>query len=277
MTGVIITDCYDENVRLRQQARFASLFGVNPAFVGVQAPTHDLESAGLQAAGHLVDAVDAALGETVVLVNVASRGGQLRRKWHNGTPFCWFRVGEKLVASTYEGSALSLVRDLGLVSEVRLLDIPHVVKAAVGWGELTPELGEQIIHTQFRSLEFLPRVAKWVHEGCDVPSVAQSLAGLPQVGGKIWYIDNFGNAKTTVLPEEIEFEEGRRVILADGHEATCYRRLTDVPDGETALVIGSSGLGKQRFVEVVIQRRSAAQELGLAIGQDVLAAVPATR
>ncbi|MDF2461098.1 MAG: hypothetical protein K0S68_501, partial [Candidatus Saccharibacteria bacterium] len=261
----------------RQQARFMSLFGVSPAFTGVHAPTSDLESAGLQAAGHLVDALDAALGETVVLVNVASRGGHGRKKWPNGTPFCWFRVGDKLVASTYEGAALSLVRDLGLVSEVQLLDIPHVVKAAVHWGEITPETAEQITNTQFRSLEFLPRVAKWVHEGRGVPAVTQSLDELPDVQGKIWYIDNFGNAKTTRLPEEIGFDEGRRLAVAGGHEATCYQRLADVPDGETALVIGSSGFGERRFVELVIQRRSAARELGLAIGQDLLDAVTAPR
>src|SRR4051812_18208753 len=114
-TGIIITDCYDDNARVRQQARFMGLFGVNPAFVGVQAPTEDLESGGIQAAGHLIDQLDAAgslphgreRSRTVLLMNVATRGSHIRHKWPNGTPFCYFQLDDHtLVASTYDGPGL---------------------------------------------------------------------------------------------------------------------------------------------------------------------------
>ena len=41
----------------------------------------------------------------------------------------------------------------------------------------------------------------------------------------IWFIDNFGNAKTTILPEDIGYEEGKELQLVGGHDAA--RQLAD--------------------------------------------------
>lgn len=279
-TGVIITDCYDDNARGRQQTRFMSLFGVMPTFLSVVAPTSHLEAGGIQATGHLIDQLDAALsipaarrtGKTVILMNVATRGEDVRRKWNNGTPFCYAWVQDVLVASTFDGPGLGLARDLGLIKEVQVMDIPTVMKAAIGWGELTEAEADRIEHTQFRSYEYLPLAARWIFEGRDVPSQTDTLEHINSMSGHIWFIDNFGNAKTSILPEQIGFEEGKQLKLAGGQMATCHRRLADVPHGTVALTIGSSGYQNRRFVEVTVQRGNAAKVLGLSVGDEVLAA-----
>jgi hypothetical protein len=209
--------------------------------------------------------------QNVVLVNVAPRGEDVQKKWDNGTPFCYFKFGQTLVVSTYEGQCLALARDFGVVSEVELFDIPTVTAAAVEWGELTPEEAERINHTQFRSLEFMPLVAYWIWQGKPVPSTPQSLAELPSAKGKAWFIDNFDNVKTTILPEDVDFADGKQITFEGGVVATCYTRLADVPKGVTALTIGSSGYADHRFLEVVIGHRGrAATEIGLTIGTTLL-------
>jgi hypothetical protein len=271
--GTIITDCADANAQARQELRFDSLFGVKPSFLGVGSYSP------FEAAGNLIEQLDVLMNfpvsdksrQNIVLVNVAPRGEDVQKKWDNGTPFCYFKFGQTLVVSTYEGQSLALARDFGIVSTVELFDIPTVTAAAVEWGELTPEEAERINHTQFRSLEFMPLVAYWIWQGKPVPSTTQSLDELPSAKGKAWFIDNFDNVKTTLLPEDIDFADGEQVTLEGGIAATCYTRLTDVPQGVTALTIGSSGYGDHRFLEVVIGHRGrAATELGLTIGASVL-------
>jgi len=278
-TGVIITDCYDDNARGRQQTRFMGLFGVMPTFLSVTAPTSHLEAGGIQATGHLIDQLDAALslpkshqgGKTVILMNVATRGEDVRKRWNNGTPFCYAWVGDVLVASTFDGPGLGLARDMGLITEVNVMDIPTVMKAAMEWGELTEAEAYRIEHTQFRSYEFLPLAARWIYEGRDVPAEKHNLEHINSMAGHIWFIDNFGNAKTSLLPEQIGFEEGKEFKLASGKTAVCHRRLADVPHGTVALTVGSSGYQDRRFIEIAIQRGNAAKTLELAIGDEVLA------
>jgi hypothetical protein len=273
LIGSIITDCADDNARARQELRFKTLFGVQPAFLGVNSYN------SIEAAGNLVEQLDvlthfplaSQAPESVILVNVAPRSGDIKQKWENGTPFCIFRTGKTLVASTYEGHCLALARDLDITDTVELFDIPTVVKAAVGWGELTETEAKRIINTQFRSLEFLPLVAYWVWQGRDVPSTTQALAELPSAHGQAWFIDNFGNVKTTLTEKSVGFEEGKVVELINGVKATYYRRLADVPSGAVALTVGSSGYGDDRFLEVVIgQTGRAAEQLGFAVGASIL-------
>ena len=238
--GAIINDCADGSARTRQELRFNTLFGVQPTFLGVGSYSP------IEAAGNLLDQLDVLTKfpladknrENIVLVNVAPRAEDVKQKWDNGTPFCYFRRNNTLIVSTYEGHCLALARDLGIVSEVELLDVPTVTAAAVEWGELTAEDAEKINHSQFRSLEFLPLAAYWLWKGRPVPSQKQSLADLPSPDNQVWQIDNFDNVKTTLLPENIGFKQGNQVALHNGETATCYRRLADVPKGATALTIG---------------------------------------
>jgi hypothetical protein len=282
ITGSIITDCADNNARARQELRFSSLFGVQPTFLGLGAEAPDI-----QAAGNLIDQLDALTNlpvscgdkqQAVILVNVAPRGDKVRKKWANGTPFCYFRIGKTLIVSTYAGRALSLAYERKLLTSVELLDIPTVVAAAVEWGELTKEQAHHITNTQFRSFEFLPLVAYWLTQDRPVPSVTEDLDTAHDIQGKAWAIDNFGNAKTTLRASDIDFEEGKVVTLADGQSATCYRRLADVPKDTSALVIGSSGFASDRFLEVVVQWKddgffvsdSAAKRHNLSVGSQIL-------
>jgi hypothetical protein len=275
LQGIIINDCDDPNARARQEVRFNGLFGVKPDFVELGAEEPDLE-----AAGQLVDTLGALQTpeafpskRAVILVNVAPRGDDVREKWENGTPFCYARAGDTTVFSAFEGRALSLAARLGLVEEVELLDIPEVTGSLVERGQLTSEEAKAIQNTQFRSLEFLPLAARLLIGNVTLPSEKRRDIGRG-VHNRAWLVDNFGNLKTTLLPEDIEFEEGRSVRLAPGlagQEVVCHERLTDVPTGQFALTIGSSGYGPHRWLELVKQKGRAADDLNLSVGSKIVA------
>jgi hypothetical protein len=271
--GTIITDCADGPARARQELRFEALFGVKPTFLGVSSYSP------IEAAGNLLDQLDVLVNlpvsdkqrDNIVLVNVAPRAEDVKQKWDNGRPFCYFRIKNTLVVSTYEACCLALARDLGVVDTVELLDVPTVTSAAIEWGDLTPEEADRVNHTQFRSLEFLPLAAYWLWQGRPIPSQPRSLAELSSQSSQVWQIDNFDNAKTTLLPKDIAFKQGKQVVLHNGQLAVCFRRLADVPKGITALTIGSSGYGPHRFLEVAVGGCGiAASQHSLAVGSPVL-------
>lgn len=273
MIGSIITDCADDNARARQELRFKTLFDVTPSFLGVSSYN------SIEAAGNLVEQLDVLtnfpladkITDAIVLVNVAPRSKDIKEKWENGTPFCAFKTGSTLVVSTYEGLCLALARDFDITDSVQLFDIPTVTKMAVTWGDLTEEQAQRINNTQFRSLEFLPLVAFWLWRGRDVPHTVKKLDELPSADGQAWFIDNFGNIKTTLTEKSVGFKEGKVIKLHGGTEATCYRRLADVPSGAIGLTVGSSGYGQQRFLEVVIgQTGHAAKQLGMTVGSVIM-------
>lgn len=280
LIGSIITDCADDHTRSRQELRFKDFFGIAPTFVGVTSDMPDLEAGGV-----LLDQLEvltqmplARNHEAIILLNVAPRGGESQKKWDNGTPFCYFRVDNVLIVGAFGGQCLSLAKKFGVIDHVELMDIPTVTRAAVEWGDLTPAQAERINHTQFRSLEFLPLVAYWLWQKKPVPSVAESLDHLPNPNNLIWSIDNFGNAKTTLTAEDIDFAPGKLVTVPTGGVISCYRRLADVPKGDSALIVGSSGYKNHRFLELVVQwedggfkkSSSAASRYGLHVGSEVL-------
>src|SRR5512141_546524 len=115
MFVTLINDCRDANAFGRQATKAGALLGRLVVTVGVR---NDLE-----AAGNLVDALDAAEGrEGVILVNVAPRNGDAK-KWPNGTPFGWFKCGGTLVVASIDGLTLSLAKKLGLFEAVHVFDI----------------------------------------------------------------------------------------------------------------------------------------------------------
>ena len=111
----------------------------------------------------------------------------------------------------------------------------------------------------------MPFLAKWLFEKEEVPSEEMSLSDVPDCPKTVWWVDNFGNSKTTILPDEIGFEAGKKIQTKVG-EFTCYNRLKDVPNGQAAMIIGSSGYRNKRFLEIVAQGKSAAKEFGLHSG-----------
>ena len=268
----IINDCFDENVKARLGTRVSSLFGISPTIIGVGGnlvSNNSHDPAEYQAAGCLIDTLDAANGEKgIILVNVANRHGK-GKKWPNGTPFGYFYFKKALVVSTIDGLTLSLVKKLRLINSIQLLDIPKVANKMAKDKIITDALAMQIINTQFRSFEFQPRVAKWLVDGISVPAASYALSHVPQVKSAIWYVDNFGNCKTTILPKEIEFENGKDINTNLG-VFKCFTRLRDVPDGNKALILGSSGYKNKRFIELVIQGESAAKVFGLTPSSQVI-------
>lgn len=249
----------------RQTARTALLTGSSITAVGVDA------FADLAAAGCLIDALDAHMGaDSAILVNVAPRNGGAK-KWSNGTPFGFFKYFETLVIATVDGYTLSLVKKFGLTERINLLDIGAVVNKMQREHLLTQEQGDFIEASQFRSYDFLPRVASYLLHENEVPSTRVSLEDLnvPDAPHAVWWVDNFGNAKTTMLPDEVGFEPGKRATLTLG-EFMCYEGLSQIPDNEAGLVVGSSGLGEQRFLEIAVQGGRADEHINIAIGDELL-------
>ncbi len=148
MTITLITDCQDANAAGRQAVRLAGLFGTTPIIIGVKSD--------LEAAGNLIDVLDAAEDRPgVYLVNVAPRNGKAKQ-WPNGTPFSYFRYKRSLILSSIDGLALSLVKKLNLTSSVRILDIPSACEAMIQGGALLPTLAEAIRNAVSEYLEVIP-------------------------------------------------------------------------------------------------------------------------
>lgn len=258
MFATIISDCQDPNAVGRQLTRVAALFGSDVTrivVVGVQDE--------MAAAGNLVDMLDAADGaEGSILVNVAPRDGIKAgmERWLNGAPFVCFSVGNTMVISSVHGGTLSLVKKLGIVQTVGGFDIPTVMEWAVEQGLLTVGVADKIIGSQFRSFEFLPRVALWLHQGMNIPMQVTDISdvtGEPPI--VVWWVDCFGNCKTTLLYEDLgKIRESDDDAIKD---LPFYPHLSDVPNGTLAWIIGSSGFGEYRFLEIVLGGGNAAKYL----------------
>lgn len=251
----IITDCDDGNARVRQQTRISTLFpGIPTNFVGV--------SSDLEAAGNLIDVLDAA-GDTegIIAVNVAPRHGAAR-KWPNGTPFGYFWFKKILVVCTIDGEVLSLVKKFALADHVNVTDIREIMPL----GGYSKDEVDFAAKSQFRSFNYLPRLARIVWDKKEVASEKLSFKEIPDATTGVWWIDTFGNCKTTLLPEDITFEPGaKRSITLHSLivEAVCYNQLREVPDYHTGLTIGSSGYGDKRLLELVVQGTSAAKHYNI--------------
>ncbi len=257
---VYISDCRDDNTRGRLQARVATLFhDSHITFVGV----HD----DIEAAINLVDMIDAYDGAPgVILANVARREGHAK-KWPNGTPFGHFRIGELDIFTTIDGYILSLVQKLlDHDITVDIYDIPSVVPHMQG---LDAETQERIIHTQFRSFDYLPRLAAHIMAGEKLPKT-DTFTQVPLIPNAVCWVDSFGNLKTNILPEEVGFEVGKSVVVRVSANKQlrlpCYNRLKDIPDNTVAFTIGSSGMNQKRFLEIMQQGKSAAYSLGMGSG-----------
>jgi hypothetical protein len=242
-------------------ARIASLSDASVSFVGVGS------YADLEAAGNLIDCLDAYGGSRgAILVNVAPRH---KGEGENGTPFGYFWHNETLVVSTLRGLTLSLVKKLGIAAGFTELDVATASHVMAEAGLIEREEAERIAQSQFRSFDFVPRAAAFLLAGNKLPGTTHSMESIADSPGAIWWVDNFGNCKTTLLPEDVEFEVGKEIATVAG-SLLCTRQLKSVPNGRAALIIGSSGIGTRRFLEIVVQGESAAGKYGLAPGTPVL-------
>ena len=323
--AVIISDCIDENARVRQQCRFASLFGIGPSYIGVSSAYPELE-----AAGHLVDVLDAHRLMTpsssgtstptqsslvdvdasshiekdeapaspftaLIIINVAPRTESVKRRWGNGTPFCFFAIGGVLVVSTYSTPILALLfrilkKDTSVSQpKIHVMETGAVMQHAAQQQWIPQEEANRIINTQFRSYEFVPLVAYWIvtrGESGAIPCSVVSMShletaddddGASQTYGTsptsfIWFIDNFGNCKTSLLPEDIDFVENKKYsVTLENTESLIVKvpsvkRLSDAIPKVPAVIVGSSGYKNFRFLELVIKNANFAAKTGASIG-----------
>jgi hypothetical protein len=95
-----------------------------------------------------------------------------------------------------------LIKHCGISDHITIRDIPTVMQRCCEHGLCDQTLADHIIATQFRSFEFLPRVAQWVWDGHDIPATKKTLDYVPDAGTKVWFIDIFGNCKTTITPQD---------------------------------------------------------------------------
>ncbi len=261
----IITDCTSQNDRGRQETRFVTLFQMPISFVGIESTLGN--NSTIEAAGNLIDVLDASDDQRgIVIVNVAPRGNKNEGK--NGNFFCYFRYKNSLVISSTKGYTLSLVKKLKLVDSVNILDTEKVLDFAVSQKLISQDLKNHIVNSQFRSFDFVPRVAKWLTDGVKLPFNNTKIEQFDDIPACIWLIDSFGNAKSTLLKEAIQTGPDKKVKTNLGN-FHYYQRLKDIPKGETAIYIGSSGIENQRFVEIATQGipGSATKKLKLKVGQ----------
>ncbi|MEU5918623.1 SAM hydroxide adenosyltransferase [Streptomyces sp. NPDC047141] len=267
---VSLTDCADPNALARQSTRIAALFGATPTVLPLGGP--DPEGAAALTLLDLLRSTDLIGGPTqpvVVLVNIAPRDGH----WPNGVPFCYFRHGHHLVISTLSHRVLApLVTYLGL-TEVHVTDVREVLEAAAaGWAELTPAEIEEMARTQFRSLWYVPLLARWLADGREVPAVPTAVDQIVADDVRVAVVDNFGNCKLDRPAAELPgYDTTKALLVHNRHQGRdvqvrCYDRLPDVPYGEPGITVGSSGIG---FAELVVRGGSAAEVFGLNQGDQV--------
>jgi len=264
----IITDCFSENDKARQATRFAGLFGITPTIVGVDAGLG--LNATLEASGNLVDTFDAAgNGPGIIVVNVAPRGD--KKDGTNGTHFSYFYYKNILVISTIKGFCLSLVKKFKLAKTIKILDTVDVLEFAEKQKLITKELKEYIVNSQFRSFDFVPRVAKWLTDNVSLPHSRQSLSTINEPPSAIWFVDSFGNCKTTLLASDLPLKVAPLKVKTNIGTFNLYNRLKDLPFGATAFYIGSSGIDDKRFIEIATQGipGSAARTLKLKVGNEI--------
>jgi hypothetical protein len=257
MIATIINDCRDANAQGRQTTRLSSLLGVPVNFVGV---ANDLE-----AAGSIIDVLDALEDRPgLILVNVAPRD-HAAKKWANGTPFGFFKYKNAIVVTTIDGHVLSLVKKFQLTEVIEVMDIPTVVKTLAQEGIIDKDLEGIISESQFRSFDFLPRIGAFLAQGGNVPTAKINISEIPDAPHAVWFIDNFGNCKTTSLVDEIKIETSGSIKTNFG-SASFILQLKNVGDDQSAIIVGSSGLEKKRFLEIVVQGGSASQTHALSQG-----------
>ncbi len=289
-TSVVhVNDCADDDARTRLTARSSEILGRNAGFIGVE---DDL--AGGVGIITALDALDGASDpktrkhKNVILANVAPREGEAAKKYENGSPFCYFWHGNTLVVTTVDGLALSLVKKFNLTDAVQVLDTNATLAVLKRKGMISVDDEKRIRETQFRSYEFSPRIASYLLRYHDIPSAERKdIKEIPDAPQAVWQVDKFakyGNAKTTLLSEDVFSPEIVHALKSGNGNGSkdsvgslktkfgtlpVYRRLKDVPTSNVAVIVGSSGLGDKRLLEIVVQGGSAGKKFGLSAGNTI--------
>lgn len=264
MFTTIITDCWGENEKGRQIARYNSL-GLGPTdLIGISSDFSN--DATIEGGADVIDIIDASAGKKGnIILNVAPRGN--KKDGGNGTHFAYYYYKSTLLITTVKAYCLSFIKKFDLVNSVQVVELSEVLNYVFREGLIDRYQKDYIVKSQFRSFDFVPKLARWLADGVNVPSDKMDLKSIPMPPDCIWHIDAFGNAKTSILSRDVGFKPGEKVKTNFG-TYKFYLRLKDVPQGETAIYVGSSGFEDGRFLEIATQgiEGSAADTLKIKTG-----------
>jgi S-adenosyl-L-methionine hydrolase (adenosine-forming) len=122
----------------------------------------------------------------------------------------------------------------------------------------------------FHGRDIMGPVAGMIAAGVKVSEVAREIGDpvlldlWPAASGDrgvVIHVDGFGNAMTNIPAEAVDRRRVREVRVKGRSVGPLRRRYADVAVGEALALIGSSGL-----VEIAVREGSAAERLGVAIG-----------
>lgn len=268
MFTTIISDCNGENEAGRQIARFNSL-GLGPThLIGINSSLSDRST--IEGAANLVDILDSTEGKNgVVVLNVAPRGN--KKDGSNGTHFAYFTYRDTLVISTIKGYCLSFIKKFEISNKVNVVELNDVLCFAKDQQLIAIDRADYIVKSQFRSFDFIPRLVRWLIDGVNIPHTYLQLTAYKKTPPCIWCIDAFGNCKLTLTNRDLLLKKHPRKIKTNYGTLPFYERLKDIPYGNLAIYVGSSGIGDERFLEIAVQGipGSAARKLNLQIGDRV--------
>ena len=261
---IIFTDCYDANARVRQELRYAALFP------SAQISIHEVKSP-IEVSGCIVDALDAArLNPDLKLILVGNIAPRDDKKHKNGAPFCFSKVSKNILIVGTEPTFV-LAKKFKLVKLVCETDVQTVCEKFRGEIEQTDSV-ERITNTQFRSFEYVPRLAKWLSSRVNVPFTSIDIDE-NQFNGRVWFVDIFKNVKIVSTQKHLDGIKVAKGCVFNTQTYKFYPRLADIPVDEIGFTIGSSGYhnGEDfRCLELVKQGGQAATELKINVGDVVL-------
>jgi hypothetical protein len=252
----IFTDCFDQNAIIRQTYRYESLFPE------AEINFKELNSLNfvpvLAGAIDEVDAVRFSSGVNIFVFNLAQR---TEKKYENGQPFCFTRLGSSIIIGTI--SSFSVLKKLGIVKSVYVTEIEKVCLQFLSVKE-----AKRISQSQFRSYDFVPLLALWIYQGHNIKSTNIEL-NKTELSDQIWFIDCFGNCKTTIPGTRFSRKANGYIVSTNFGDLPFFQRLSDVPVDTVAIIIGSSGYRSRRFIEIIKNGGSAQKELGIELGDNI--------
>lgn len=282
-----ITDCADVHAVTRVEKALADLDVTNkiiPIPVFGELAGHSVEHmSALHAIDQLTCSVYGTLHDQndvqhVLLINAAPRSKNTQGK--NGDPFCVFVINNTFVISSFNESLLGLIADAGFETSVYVLDrkkTPDLILDKFSYNE---QIREYLTHTQFRSLEWLPRlVALYKKHNFDVhdselkPLISSNheIKKLSDYKShlelsRILFIDCFGNIKTSISEKIIPKDRDEVVVNFIKNESfgdvkamnfKIYNSLDELPEGGVGLVRGSSGMYGNKLYEIMVGKQNA--------------------
>lgn len=124
--------------------------------------------------------------------------------------------------------------------------------------------GLRPMSSTFHGRDLFAPTAAWLARGKSLTEMGPRIEDwvrLERPARRILNIDRFGNVVTSIRPVELE----GKALLAGGLRVNALAKTyEDAPEGEPFAIVGSAGL-----VEISIRQASAAQRLGLSIGDAV--------